>query len=296
MAQAAKRTDFLHTQVRAMARRGAIPHAVILSGSGDREDAARFLAAAALCRSESDKPCLQCPACRKVLGGIHPDVRFVRDTEHRELPMDLVRSLRQDVYIRPNEEERKVYVFPDCEQLNERDQNVLLKVVEEGPPYAVFVFCTATAAALLPTVRSRCVEWKLRGDEVSPADELSDTLCRLFARRELLPAAEFLVEQENRHVKRERLELLLENAWQICAAALLSAGKDAPSVPDTDAAALLRRNLSPATLQKLADRLRYYAAQCRYNVGVGHILGALCADWDALLHEGGKRRKDCSSL
>lgn len=289
MAQTAEKKDSLHAQVRALARRNAVPHAIILSGSGDREDAARFVAAAALCRSASDRPCLQCAVCRKVLGGIHPDVRFVRDTEHRELPMDLVRELRQDAYIRPNEGERKIYVFPDCEQLNERDQNVLLKVVEEGPPYAVFIFCTATAAVLLPTVRSRCVEWKLRGEEAPSEDEQADALCRLFARGALLPAAEFLVELENRRVKRERLELLLENAWRICAEALLLAeGKSIPAGDGAETAELLCRRLSPATLQKLADRLRYYAAQCRYNAGVGHVLGALCADWDALIRQGGK--------
>lgn len=288
MAQMAKKTDSLHEQVRAMARRGAVPHAVILSGSGDREDAARFVAAAALCRSGSDRPCLQCSACRKALSGIHPDVRFIRDAEHRELPMDLVRSLRQDAYITPNEGERKIYVFPDCEQLNERDQNVLLKVVEEGPPYAVFIFCTATAASLLPTVRSRCVEWKIRGDETQVEDDQADALCRLFARGQLLPTAEFLVELENRHIKRERLELLLENAWHLCADALLAAGKNAQTGSGSETVDLLRRNLSPATLQKLTDRLRYYAAQCRYNVGVGHILGALSADWDALVDGSGK--------
>ena len=293
MAQMAEKPDALHGRVRAMARRGAVPHAVILSGSRSdrREDAARFLAAASLCRSESDKPCLCCAACRKVLDGIHPDVRFVRDPEHRELPMDLVRELRQDAYIRPNEGERKVYIFPDCEQLNERDQNVLLKIVEEGPPYAAFVFCAATAAALLPTVRSRCVEWKLPGSDEVLQDEQASALCRLLAGRESLPVTEFLVGMENRRVKREQLQLLLEHAWQISAGALLlGAGKSSGAVPEKETAALLGRNLSPAELQTLTERLGYYAAQCRYNVGAGHVLGALAADWDALLQGANQER------
>lgn len=292
MARAEEKANSLHEQVRAMARRGAVPHAVILSGDGNKEDAARFVAAAALCRNGSDKPCLQCPACRKVLSGIHPDVRLIRDPEHRELPMDLVRELRQDAYIRPNEGERKIYVFPDCEQLNERDQNVLLKVVEEGPFYAVFVFCAATAAALLPTIRSRCVEWKIRGDDAPRSDEQAEALCRLLAQGELLPVAEFLVELENRRVKRERIEILLESAWRICAGALLlSAGKSPQGVPEAVTAELLCRNLPRATLQRLVDQLRYYAEQCRYNVGVGHVLGALIADWDALVQEASNKER-----
>ena len=42
------------------------------------------------------------------------------------------------------------------------DQNILLKVVEEGPAYAAFVFCAENASQVLQTLRSRCVEWKLQ--------------------------------------------------------------------------------------------------------------------------------------
>ena len=80
-----------------------------------------------------------------MLEDIHPDVVTVQDDGHKELPVELVRQLRQDVYIRPNDGARKVYIFADCGQLNQRDQNVLLKIVEEGPAYAAFLFCAETA-------------------------------------------------------------------------------------------------------------------------------------------------------
>ena len=115
------------------------------------------------CEAQSGKPCLQCRQCRKVLEDIHPDVQTVQDPDHRELPVDLLRSLRQDAYIRPNDGAAKVYIFPDCDALNQRDQNVLLKLVEEGPPYAAFLFCTETAAALLPTIRSSSC-WRTPGE------------------------------------------------------------------------------------------------------------------------------------
>ncbi len=124
-------------------------HAVILTGRGDLTAAARFLAAAHVCEG-TDRPCLRCRHCRKVLEGIHPDVIPVLDTEHKELTVEAVRALRKDVYIRPNEARRKVYIVSDCGQLNQRDQDVLLKLVEEGPPYAAFIFC---ADAIPPTLR-----------------------------------------------------------------------------------------------------------------------------------------------
>ena len=164
MAQLPAENSTLARAVRRAAEQGRLSHAIVLSGDGDLLGAARFIAAAHVC-GEEGKPCLRCRHCRKVLEGIHPDVTVVRDTEHRELTVDAVRALRQDVYIRPNEAARKVYIIADSHQLNERDQNVLLKIVEEGPPYAAFVFCTDSPSALLETVRSRCV--LLKYDAVS---------------------------------------------------------------------------------------------------------------------------------
>ena len=103
--------------VRCAAHEGRLSHAVILTGSGDLLPSARYLAAAHVCEGQ-EKPCLRCRHCRKVMEDIHPDVITVRDTERRELTVDDVRALRRDVYIRPNEAERKVYIVPDCRQLN----------------------------------------------------------------------------------------------------------------------------------------------------------------------------------
>ena len=147
-------------RLRAAASRGALSHALILSGAGDRNAAAHYAAAALECTG-TDKPCLTCAHCRKVLADIHPDVLTVRDDEHAELSVDVIRGVRTDAFIRPNEGACKVYIFPDCTRLNEKDQNVLLKTVEEGPPYAAFLFCAENASVLLPTIRSRCVEVKL---------------------------------------------------------------------------------------------------------------------------------------
>ena len=122
-------------RIREAAGRGALSPALLFTGPGDRLAAARLAAAAFQCQGDR-KPCGVCPACRKVEADIHPDVITVRDPEHRNIAVDVVRGIRSDAYIRPNEGARKVYIFPDCGLLTEQDQNVLLKVVEEGPPRA----------------------------------------------------------------------------------------------------------------------------------------------------------------
>ena len=283
MAQAVNENSTWVRAVRSAARRGQLSHAVILTGEGDKPSAARFIAAAHLCRGEGERPCLRCNACRKVMEGIHPDVTEVRDADRKELAVDTVRALRQDVYIRPNEGERKVYLFTDCAQLNERDQNVLLKIVEEGPPYAAFVFCADTLHALLPTIRSRCVELRLDGGEETPGeDEAAAALCRLLAKRDALALTGHLTALENRRVKREQLLAMTEGAWQITAEALLAkCGKPGGC---GDAAQALCRAFDRRQLQALTALFRRYAGECQYNVGAGHVLGALNAELIALLH------------
>ena len=277
MAQAENHNSTWGKAIRAAVQNGRLSHAVILTGEGDKVQAARYIAAAHLCRADSGRPCLQCNACRKVLDRIHPDVTEVQDSERKELPVETIRALRQDAYIRPNEGERKVYLFTDCAQLNERDQNVLLKIVEEGPPYAAFVFCADAVHALLPTIRSRCVELRMDAPPLdAQEDEAAAELCRVIARREPLALTAHLTALENRRLKREQLLPMVEGAWQISADALLSrCGKPGAC---GEAADMLRRAFDRRQLQKLTDLFRRYCDECQYNVGVGHVLGALGAD------------------
>ncbi len=283
MTQLLPENSTLERAVRRAAEQGRLSHAIVLSGDGGLTDAARFIAAAHVCEG-TDRPCLRCRHCRKVLEGIHPDVSVIRDTEHRELTVDAVRALRQDVYIRPNEAARKVYIIADSRQLNERDQNVLLKIVEEGPPYAAFIFCTDSPAALLETVRSRCVLLKCDAPAPDALPPEAEQLCRAFARGKLLPVTTYLVSLENRRMKREELRDVLRGAW--CAAAealLLQMGKAVPDPACGETAQALAGGLDRRRLYGLTALLEKYSGECVYNVGAGHVLGALAVEWEELL-------------
>lgn len=283
MAQLLPENSTLERTVRRAAEQGRLSHAIVLSGDGDLTDAARFIAAAHVCEA-ADRPCLRCRHCRKVLEGIHPDVAVIRDTEHRELTVDAVRALRQDVYIRPNEAARKVYIIADSRQLNERDQNVLLKIVEEGPSYAAFIFCADSPAALLETVRSRCVLLKCDAPAPEALPPEAEQLCRVFAKGRLLPVTAYLVSLENRRLKREELRDVLRGAW--CAAAealLLQMGKETPDPACDETAQALADGLDRRRLYGLTALLEKYSGECEYNVGAGHVLGALAVEWEELL-------------
>lgn len=263
-------------RVRAAAESRALSHAIILSGGGDLTAAGRFIAAAHLCRQDRP-PCLACNTCRKVLEGIHPDVITVQDPQRRELAVEDLRELKRDVYIRPNEGERKVYLFADCAQLNERDQNVLLKVVEEGPPYAAFVFCCAAAHSLLPTVRSRCVELRLDQQGETTLSEDSAALCRLIGGGDVTALAAYLTDLETSRQRRETLQPLLLDAWGVASQALLVRRGKTPERSFAAYTAALAP-LEDRQLLILAEALRRAAEALDFNAGVGHVLGALLAE------------------
>lgn len=134
--------------------RGRISHFYLISGpvGSGKQTLARLLSAAILCRG-GQKPCLSCAACRKVMADTHPDLITVRDPEHKNVAVKIVRQIREEMFIRPNEADRKIYLFP--QDLGIEGQNALLKILEEPPSYGVFILLTDNPEKLLTTVRSR---------------------------------------------------------------------------------------------------------------------------------------------
>lgn len=275
-------------RIREAAGRGTLSHALLLTG-GAAQAAARYAAAAMECQGEGEKPCGVCPACRKVLSGIHPDVITVRDSEHKNIAVEVVRSIRADAYIRPNEGDRKVYIFPDCALLTEADQNILLKVVEEGPPYAAFLFCAESAGQVLQTLRSRCVEWMTRPAEAAPAAGQdgqaagAERLLRALLERRRGAAAEAAAELERGKLSREDLAALLERCRSVLSAALMLLYGAAVPEEDREMALSAAKTLTKGQIMGTIELLQKYRGDCVYNVGTGHVLGALAVELEGIL-------------
>lgn len=273
-------------RLREAAERGTLSHAMLFTGPGDLTGAARYAAAALECQGERDRPCGVCPACRKVAADIHPDVITVRDGEHKNIAVEVVRAVRADAYIRPNEGRRKIYVFPDCALLTEQDQNVLLKIVEEGPPYAAFLFCAENGSAVLRTLRSRCVELRPGvGGEASPHEgaELAEALCRCLLERRRGAAAELAVKLEKKRMSREDLSAMLEGAREALAAALLQLCGQPAEGEWREMASFLGKSLTKSQIVRTIEVLQKYRGECAYNIGPSHVLGALAVELEELI-------------
>ncbi|MBQ1451700.1 MAG: hypothetical protein IIZ22_03455 [Clostridia bacterium] len=149
---------------------GRVPHALVIDGGTfeSRLYCAKELAAALL---KEDK---------KVMADIHPDVITVLPEEKKKtLSVEVIRKMREDAYIIPNENERKVYIIGRAELMLDYAQNALLKILEEPPKYATFILLCDTHSALLETVLSRVAVFTLDEEETDGSDETYDESLKL---------------------------------------------------------------------------------------------------------------------
>lgn len=166
----------LKENLAAGAGKGKTSHCYLISGpaGSGKKTLARLLAAAILCK-EPNKPCLSCSHCRKVMANTHPDFITVTDPKHTKILVDQVRKIREDMFIRPNEGDKKIYLF--AQDIRDEGLNALLKVLEEPPSYGVFMLLTEHPEQLLSTVRSRSTELRL---QALPEGTLRQALSREF--------------------------------------------------------------------------------------------------------------------
>ena len=168
--------DRLKQNLKESLAKNHISHFYLICGprGAGKHTLAELLSAAILCKGSS-RPCGLCESCRKLRSRNHPDVITVEDPEHKNVAVKIVRQIREDVFVRPNESDYKIYIFP--QDLGTEGQNALLKILEEPPAYGVFLLLTDNPEKILPTVRSRCTELKL---QALPEAVLSEALRREY--------------------------------------------------------------------------------------------------------------------
>lgn len=113
-----------------------------------------------LCQSPTENgPCGKCTACRILSTSSHPDVIYVPTEGKLEgYTVKTARAVSSDVCIKPNNNTgKKIYIFRDCHNMTVQAQNALLKLIEEPPEYACFIFTAEAKSEFLPTIISRCV-------------------------------------------------------------------------------------------------------------------------------------------
>jgi DNA polymerase-3 subunit delta' len=91
----------------------------------------------------------------------HPDVLVVPpDPPQLMIKVDQVRHVIGQIYFRPAEARRRVFIFTDSAFMKEA-ANSLLKILEEPPDFATLFLLAENPGGLLTTIRSRCVTFTL---------------------------------------------------------------------------------------------------------------------------------------
>lgn len=144
---------------------GKISHAYILSGEEGmgKKTLADAFALSLLCEKGGEEPCRSCPACKQVLSGSHPDLVYVTHEKPASIGVEDIRvQINDAIQVRPYSSSHKIFIVDEAEKMTQQAQNALLKTMEEPPSYAVILLLTTNQEVFLPTVRSRCVQMKLK--------------------------------------------------------------------------------------------------------------------------------------
>ena len=151
------------TALRNALTEGRIAHAYLFSGirGVGKTTAARVLAKALNCeRGPAADPCNQCPPCIEIARGSDLDVLEVDAATYSKV--EQVRELTESLRYGPARDRYKVVVLDEVHRLSRQAFDALLKIVEEPPPYLVFIFATTEIEAVPATILSRCQEFQFR--------------------------------------------------------------------------------------------------------------------------------------
>jgi DNA polymerase III subunit delta' len=166
-------------QVAALLRRslqkGRLGHAYLFTGNdlSELEAVARTLAKTLNCQAPPEKSaaglpldsCDQCSSCRRIDGGTHSDVIWVRpESKSRIITIDQMRAVMSTIQLKPLEGVFKVAGIIAADRMKTEGGNAFLKTLEEPPANSVFILMTTEPQRILETILSRCLRLAFAGE------------------------------------------------------------------------------------------------------------------------------------
>ncbi len=185
--------------LRGMLRKERAPSALLFTGPRGigKYTLARMFAQAANCERLTDDFCGECATCLRIAAladpgplieaGLtergesadaatvermpliletHPDVwLIVPDPVRLRTPVarpmirvSQLRAIQRAAYFKP-QSRRRVFILDGADTMRPNDADLFLKILEEPPEYATLILLAAAPDLLLPTIRSRCLQF-----------------------------------------------------------------------------------------------------------------------------------------
>ncbi len=155
-------THVVQTLTNAISRQ-RVAHSYVFSGMRGvgKTTVARILAKSLNCdKGPTSQPCGTCPSCVEITRGNSVDVIEIDGASNTGV--DDVRELRENVKFAPFHGTYRVYIIDEVHMLSNSAFNALLKILEEPPSHAVFIFATTEVHKIPPTILSRCQHFTFR--------------------------------------------------------------------------------------------------------------------------------------
>lgn len=114
-----------------------------------------------LCQ-ETKRPCGQCPHCRQLKSGFHPDIFIIKREPDKSgkikknIGIEQIRSLKENLTASSFLNSYKFAIIAEAEHLSEGASNALLKTLEEPEKKTILILIANDSDKILPTIRSRC--------------------------------------------------------------------------------------------------------------------------------------------
>jgi len=162
--------EFVTTTLKNAKLNNKIAHSYLLSGPRGigKTTIARIFAKALNCADSKDgEPCNACESCSEITRGIHPDIFELDAASNRGI--DDVRAIQDAAKFFPIKAKYKFFIVDEVHMLTIQAFNALLKILEEPPPYLIFILATTNAEKIPQTIISRCQRFvlhKLKVDDI----------------------------------------------------------------------------------------------------------------------------------
>ncbi|MBO4594337.1 MAG: hypothetical protein J5697_01385 [Clostridia bacterium] len=140
-------------------KKGVLSHAYLTVTPDGRflDEYLKYIAKIFVC--EEDEPCLRCRKCRLIDRNAYADVRFFPKDD--AVKTEDVTAIIEESFIKPVEDDKKVFIISHAETMSDIAQNKLLKTLEE-PPANVYMILGATGEfPLLSTLKSRVKKFEI---------------------------------------------------------------------------------------------------------------------------------------
>jgi DNA polymerase-3 subunit gamma/tau len=185
--------------------------------------------------------------------------------------IDMVRDLRRQAQYKPMGGTAKVWLLDECHKLSNDAQNAILKLLEDAPAHAYFIFATTNPEKLLKTFKGRCSQFTV---DLLSENEMFGVLRKVVkAENENMPKVVYsqIVKSARGHV-RNALQIL-EQVINVEEDSRLDMAKRSEQT-ENESIELCRMLIAGEAWKKIANILQSLKSQNQDAEGIRrHVLG-----------------------